>query len=341
MPSAVDRPAGPLAERLHVPDVAELPPPHLGLTWRALTPADDEAVRALADRCAPVDRPVRRQLPGQQVAALATFGDVVAHSLGGFDGAGELRAMALVYLTPGAERVLTAYLSASIDPGWRGRGIGRALLDWQDARARQLLAADGRDLPVRIAAYVDEHLADRRKLYVAAGFSPKRVVQRMSRPVAGPLPEARPPAGVRIVDWSSELDEAVRGAHNEVFAVRWGAEPIGPGRWALDRRDLVPSWSKVALTEDGEVAGYALTCRHEETPAAGEGCTEKIGVRGPYRRQGVASALLCAVVRALAADGTEVATLEVDAVEGSGDHRFCERLGYERRGARILYTIET
>jgi mycothiol synthase len=346
MPTPV-RPQGTLAERLHVPATAEVPAPHLGLTWRPLTPADAPAVLALSARSAVVDRPVTHLNPTMVAEVLRDERDMVTDSLGGFDAEGELRAMAVVYLPSGDVDILRAFLSASIDPMWRGRGIGRALLDWQDARARQLLAEDGRDLPARIGAYVDEHLSDRRQLYVAAGFSPKRVFQEMRRPVAAPLPETSLPEGVRIVDWSPELDDAVRRCHNEAFADHWGSQPLSRENWADLHRELAPTWSKIALATgpDGavDVAGYAMTCRHEHTWAElgfTEGYTEVLGVRGPYRGQGLARGLLVAVIESLAADGIDSAGLGVDTVNPSGANHFYERLGYEHQGAQILYTIE-
>jgi mycothiol synthase len=344
MPS--DRPPAALADRLHVPAQAEVPAPHLGLRWAPVGRADLDEALALIERCTDVDQPVARLCPAEITERLVGAAASVTESLGGFGPDGTLRAMATVYLPVDDVAVLRAFLTATIDPTWRGRGIGRALLDWQDARARQLLAAAGRDLPVRIGAYVDEHLADRRKLYVAAGFSPKRVYQEMRRPVAAPLPDATLPEGLRMVDWSPELDDAVRRAHNEAFADHWGAETMSPAAWSVAHRELAPSWSKVALAPaaDGgeEVAAFALTSRHEHAwPRRGssEGYTEQLGVRAPYRGRGTARALLVAVVRALAADGVDTAALAVDTVDPAV-RGFYEDLGYQREGAWILYTIE-
>ena len=340
MPS--DRPLAALAERLHVPAVAEVPAPHLGLRWRAVTEPDLDQARALIERCAEVDRPLAPLCPAEIRERLVGAAASATESLGGFSQDGTLRAMATVYLPADDVDVLRAFLTATIDPQWRGRGIGRALLDWQDARARQLIAADGRDLPVRIGAYVDEHLTDRRKLYVAAGFSPKRVYQEMRRPVAAPVPDAPLPEGLRLVDWAPDLDDGVRRASNAAFADHWGAEPMAPAAWAVARDEIAPAWSKIALTPGGEVAAFALTSRHEHAwprLGASEGDTEQLGVLEEYRGRGVARALLVAVVRALAADSVERAALTVDTVDPTV-RGFYEDLGYRREGARILYTIE-
>ncbi|TRW47148.1 GNAT family N-acetyltransferase [Georgenia yuyongxinii] len=343
MPS--DRLERPLAERLHVPDTAEVPAPHLGLSWRRLDGTDVSAVLGLLERCAAVDRAMMRLCPVEIAARLGGATGMVTDSLGGFAPDGELRAMAMVYLPPHDTAMLRAFVTATIDPEWRGRGIGRALLDWQDARARQLLAEDGRDLPARIGAYVGEHLADRRKLYVAGGFSSKRVYQEMRRPVSRPVPEVTLPTGLRLVDWSRELDDAVRQTHNEAYAEHWGAQPFDPESWSVVHPELAPGWSKVVLAPraDGdEVVAFAMTSRHEHSwrqLGFSEGYTEQIGVRRDHRGKGLARALLAEVIRALAADGIESSALVVDTVT-EGTHRFYEELGYQRQGAQILYTIE-
>ncbi|WP_418607956.1 GNAT family N-acetyltransferase [Georgenia sp. SUBG003] len=150
-----------------------------------------------------------------------------------------------------------------------------------------------------------------------------------------------------MVNFSPELDDEIRRTHNEVFADHWGSQPMTAESWRRVLRELEPGWSKVALarTSDGseEVAGYALTSRHEHAWANlgfSEGYTELVGVRRAYRGRGVARSLLVGVIEALAADGIESAGLDVDTVNPSGAHGFYERLGYQRQGAQILYTVE-
>ncbi|MDD9208153.1 GNAT family N-acetyltransferase [Georgenia sp. 10Sc9-8] len=339
--------AASLVDRLRPPEEALPPAPHLGLGWRTLEAADADALFGLVQRCEEVDEPLHRTTPAEITDALSRpERGLLADAIGGYDASGTLQAAAWVNCPPGDATVARAFVVATIDPSWRGRGIGRALLSWQDDRARQLLARTGLDLPARIAAYVDEHMVDRRRLYAAAGFSPKRVFRHMRRPVTDPLPDAPVPDGLRIVDWSPELDEAVRLTHNEAFQDHWGSQPVSSEAWSTVHRDLEPRWSKIALarTDSGdEVAGYAMTCRHERDWAAQgvtEGYTELLGVLRPYRGGGTAKAVLVAVLRALAEDGIDYAGLDVDTENPSGAHQFYERLGYQPLGASLLYTIE-
>ncbi|MFC7406097.1 GNAT family N-acetyltransferase [Georgenia alba] len=342
-----------LTERAAAPGRLELPPAELGLTWRALHAADADAILDLTARSTAVDKPMSTPSPAQVADAFDPARTTVVDSLGGFapadgDDEASLQAVGVVYLPSGDTDVVRAFLTGTVAPEWRTRGVGTALLRWQVGRARQLLAADGRNLPGRIATYVDEHLTERRLLVTEAGFRPKRTFQEMRRPVSGdPLPEIHLGAGLRLVNWSRDLDDEVREAHNEAFADHWGSQPMSHDSWRRVNRELEPRWSKIALarTADGgeEVAGYATTSRHEHTweqLGFSEGYTELLGVRRPYRGRGLARALLVAVIEALAEDGIDSAGLDVDTVNPSGAHHFYERLGYQRHGARTLYTIE-
>src|SRR5690606_1313533 len=144
---------------------------------------------------------------------------------------------------------------------------GRAVLRWMEGRGRQKLAESGKDLPARLAVYVDEAARDHRRLYAAGGFSPIRWYTQMRRDLRAPLPTVALPEGLRIVGWSPELDEQVRLAHNETFADHWGSEPQTPETWRQRGASFMPSWSFVALDSTGptdQVAGYAMSARYPQ-----------------------------------------------------------------------------
>lgn len=160
----------------------------------------------------------------------------------------------------------------------------------------------------------------------------------MRRSLDEPPPRAQPPDGVRIVGWSPELDERVRVAHNEVFADHWGSEPREPEEWRRRGGAIVPRWSLVALdARDGEIAGYVVS---RESVAPGVARTDLFGVRRSWRGHGLAAALLTAALDAYRSDGTEHATLEVDADNPSGAYEWYRRFGYWLVRSQILYTVE-
>lgn len=334
-----------LQDRAAPPARATVPGPHLGLSWRALTHADLDQAVALIHRCEEVDQPVLRTTRQQLADVLQRPArGMKADSLGGFDGSGQLRAVAFVHAPLGDETHARVFIAASVDPSWRGRGIGRALLTWQDDRARQILATLDPELPGRIAAYVDEDLEDRRRLYAAAGFSPKRTFREMHRRLAEPPAPVEVPQGYTISPWTPEIDGLVRQVHNTAFRDHWGSQPVAEDAWTAMLRDLRPGWSAVAEHEEtGAIAGYALTVsREHQWPAQGhsEGFTELLGVLREHRGAGLARALLSAVLGALYRDGIDVAALDVDMENPSGAVHFYERMGYQPGRARILYTIE-
>lgn len=334
----------PLARRVAAPAVVPLPPADLGLRWRPLEVADADALERLVQLVEEADgQPFRTSAEELAEEMSAQWRDLARDTLVGEDDDGQMRAWAQVDSAPGDSRVVRAFVSGGVHPLWRGRGVGRALVAWLEGRARQVLAASGKELPARIAAYLEDTAPGSARLYRAAGFTPIRYYTEMRRSVQGELPQVPQVAGVRVVPWSQELDDAVRQAHNDAFADHWGSEPRTPEQWQQHRAMFAPAWSFVAFADDGEVVGYALSGRYEQDwPVAGysSGYTELLGVRRAWRGRGVAVALLATVMRAYAADGVEYAELGVDTANPSGAHGLYARLGYEVVHSSTMYSLE-
>ncbi len=331
----------PIAVRANPPVVLDLPPAHLELSWRPLHAGDAGQLHALMSAVEAADEsPARTSLPMVEEMFTESWRDMQRDSLGGFDGTGVLRAFAIVSVRPGDLRTVRAFLQGGVHPAWRGRGIGRAVLAWLEGRGRQKLVESGKELPARLAVFVDEHARDNRRLYAAAGFSPIRWYTEMRRDLADPLPEVTID-GVRVEPWRPELDEAVRLAHNEAFADHWGSEPRTPEDWTHGPH-FVPEWSFVALAGD-EVVGYTLSGRYEDDFAVvgySFGYSELLGVRRAWRGRGVAVALLAGAMAAFKADGMAYAVLGVDTANPSGAHGLYERLGYQVVHGEVLYSVE-
>lgn len=321
-----------LAERLRPPAEVVTPPAHLGLTWGRLRPDDAPEAAELVERCVPVDEPVHAISPGQlrhvlEVAAETERADVV----GGRDADGALQAAAWVLRPEYRGGVAEAYVTATIAPAWRGRGIGRALLTWQDGRARQLLAALGRDTPCRIGAHVDAHATERRRLYVAAGFSlrSRLAVMRTSASGLRGGAHAGEAGGARLVPYSPELDARIAGAGLK----RWGTVATYATTYGVE-----PRWSVVALDGD-DVVGVALSHRRPaDWSYLGftEGFVEHLAVAPG--RDDLAHTILAAVAGALAADGIASLGVEVDAIGAAAAE--LRDAGFEASGERLLFTIE-
>lgn len=337
----------PIAERVDAPAILDLPPAHLELSWRPLQRRDVETLHALVEAIEAADDTQERQSLEETVEVFeGGWKDLELDSLGGFDETGTLRAYGSVEVKPGDTRTVRAFLTGGVHPQWRGRGIGRAVVTWMEGRGRQKLADSGKDLPARLATFVDEKARDHRRLFAAAGFSPIRWYTDMRRDLAAQLPTADLLEGIRIVPWTEELDDQVRLAHNEAFADHWGSEPQTPESWRHEEAHFAPSWSFVALDETSytpRVAGYALSGRYElDWPVLGYTCgyTNVLGVRAAWRGGGLATALLATVMAAYRVDGMQYACLGVDTANPSGAHGLYEKLGYEPTHGQVMYSVE-
>jgi mycothiol synthase len=89
-----------------------------------------------------------------------------------------------------------------------------------------------------------------------------------------------------------------------------------------------------------EVAGSVMTFVWQvenETLGLSRGWLEHISVRRPWRRRGLASALIAEALLALRAAGLREAALGVDAENTSGALRVYEALGFRRVRTDVSY----
>lgn len=318
----------------------------VGLVWRPITRNDLDEVSALLTAIELVDQPTERH----SVAELGqtyeeTDADTAHNSLVGRDAAGTVVAYGWNHPISSDISPRRVFLAGGVHPDHRGRGIGRALLEWQLERGRHWYRATLQDDfgSLQLTAYVDETLSAQRRLYERAGLSPLRWYADMTLELGAALPDVQVPAGVRIVPFNRKYSEAVRQAHNEAFAELWGAQPVDAVRWEqqLAHSSARPQWSWVALDgRTSEVVGYAINSSYEQDSAArgvSEGWTDRIGVRPGWRGRGIANALLCASMRSFADAGLAAAGLGVDSDSPSGALRLYRRLGYEATETLVMY----
>lgn len=335
----------PIAVRAAPPADVPLPDASTGLQWRPLTRADVPALTRLVGAVEEADGASYRTAPEEVDEKFdGDWKDHARDTLAGVDGDGVIRAYAQVNQPPGDVRVVRAFLDGAVDPQWRGRGIGRRLLAWEEARGRQLLAESGKELPGRLAVFTDDAAEATVRLLSRSAFTPVRYYAEMRRPLDTALPEVAAPDGIRIVPWDADLDEPMRLAHNEAFADHWGSEPRTAQEWVQGRSMFAPTWSFAAVDDaSGEVAGYLMSGRFEHDWAVtghSAGYTDLLGVRRAWRGRGLAGALLVAAMQAYRADGIEYAELAVDTANQSGAHRLYEGLGYVVYERATMFAIE-
>lgn len=232
-----------------------------------------------------------------------------------------------VSLTLDGEGLVRCNPDGDVHPEWRGRGIGGALLDLQEERARALAAERFPDAEPVIRVSGGLEGSDRRPFMAARGYEIVRYFQLLARPLPGEMVTAETSSSARLLCPDDSHEEAVRLAHNAAFADHWGSVSQTPEGWhdhwtaRTARRHL----STIALDDDGSVLCYVIASEW----VAGELYIDLVGTVPSARGQGLAAACLARTIRLASESGRwPVVELDVDAASPTGATRLYERLGF-------------
>lgn len=226
-------------------------------------------------------------------------------------------------------------------PDWRRKGIGRALLRHNERHAAVLAEHHS----VRGTRFLEAWAADTRVgaeiLLRQEEYVPTRHFLRMRRDLAEPIPDVPLPPGFEIRPalpehyrriWDASEDAmadhwgVVRGT-DEDFARFMGSPLCDPSRWQVAWHGNEVAGSVLAYVDAAENAEYGRY----------RGYTENISVRRPWRKQGLASALITCSLRTFQAMGMTEAGLAVDAENLTSALRLYERHGYRATKRSTLY----
>ncbi len=226
-------------------------------------------------------------------------------------------------------------------PSFRRRGLGRALLHWAESRARQVALVDGRTGERILTSWPDEAQTSAVALYEGEGYRIARYGFMMVRDLEGPIPAAPLPDGLEIRPVVPADHRRIWDADVEAFRDHWQAgertDADYEGWFAIPQIDT--SLWRVGWDGD-EVAGSVMNFVYpEENEALGvrRGWLDHVSVRRPWRRRGLASALIAESMRALRDAGMTEAALGVDAENISGALRVYENLGFRRARTGVAY----
>ncbi|HSH21846.1 MAG TPA: GNAT family N-acetyltransferase [Candidatus Caenarcaniphilales bacterium] len=221
----------------------------------------------------------------------------------------------------------------TVRPDLRRRGLGTAVLAWTEGRSRERHRELGDQVPAFLEVWSNERSEDRRAFFSSRAYQPIRYYDEMRRPLRDEIPSAALSDGLRLERWTSELDEAFREAHNDAFADHWGSEPLSAEMWRHHRsgsphfrRDL-----SYGVFEAEVLIGYCLAYHApEDAQVTGrvDGWLGQIGVRRQWRGRGVATAVMCHVMRGMVEAGMDHACLDVDSQNPTGAVGLYARLAF-------------
>ncbi len=268
-------------------------------------------------------------------------------SLAAFTPDGQLAGLARTFQKPQPEGEVRCYLSVEVHPSQRAKGLEEALLDWADQRGRQrlLLASSAAPLgaPRVLRFSIQDTQTEQQTRLEERGFRAVRSFYRMQRDLSEPIPAVNLPGDLALRVYMPDLSAAVQAALNEAFRDHWSSEPISDEDWQMffvERTSFRPDLTYVVMSAD-EVAGLSLNCVSPDENARrgrSEGWIEELAVRRPWRKRGVATALLCAAMHAFKAEGLQHAMLGVDTENLTGALRVYERVGF--KPVRRFVTLE-
>ena len=233
------------------------------------------------------------------------------------------------------------HLEGWVSPAFRRRGLGRALLHWAEARAREVALVDGRSGARTLSSWPDEPQAGAIALYESEGYAIVRYGFMMVRDLTEPIPELPLPDGLELRPVDAADHRRIWDADTEAFQDHWNAaertDADFEGWFASPEIDTA-LW-RVAWAGD-EVAGSVMNFIYpEENVALGvqRGWLDHVSVQRPWRRRGLASALIADSLRAIRDAGMTDAALGVDAENPTGALRVYENLGFRRARTGVSY----
>ena len=224
-----------------------------------------------------------------------------------------------------------------VHPDHRAAGIGPALLFRLEAVAREMAAerasggAAPNGSPTLIGWCVDSAVQTGR-LFRDHGYAEVRYFFEMLRSPLDDVPDAPLPAGLEIRPVRPDDHRRIFEAEEEAFRDHWGAhdwtDADFEGMFAGPELDTT-LW-RVAWEGD-EVAGVCANWIYEEENerlGVSRGWLEQVSVRGPWRRRGLARALIAESLRAFRQRGLSEGALGVDAENPTGALGLYEGLGF-------------
>ncbi len=240
--------------------------------------------------------------------------------------------------------VVSHRLELWVHPDHRRRGHGRRLLAWAEDRARASVdegRGGSRDKPQQFGGAGPESVGAVAPFARAAGYEPYRYHFDMRRPLADPIPEVPLPDGIEVRPVEPAHHRAIWDADAEAFRDHWDhSEPVeGDFERFFNEPDLDPSMWQVAWDGD-QVAALVINTiyrRENELEGVEVGWLDSVATRRPWRKRGIAGALIARSLAVLRDRGMEVAGLGVDVDNPTGALGVYERFGFRPRYRWVFY----
>ncbi|MBW8012091.1 MAG: GNAT family N-acetyltransferase [Chloroflexi bacterium] len=225
------------------------------------------------------------------------------------------------------------YAWGNVHPDFEGFGIGSFLLKWGESRARQVFDKVPDNARVVLVANALDSYAPAKNLLKSSGMYLTRHAFQMRIEMDDKPPEPEWPQGITVRTYNPKEDaEAFYRADDEAFKDHFGhvEEPFESGfklfmHYFTNDETYDPELWFMAMDAD-EIAGVSLGRKwsYEDKEV---GWVSSFGVRRPWRKRGIALALLQHSFREFWERGQRKVGLGVDALNLTGALRLYEKAG--------------
>lgn len=221
-----------------------------------------------------------------------------------------------------------------VHPEWRRRGVGTALHRRNEARLREIAAGHPDVAPKWLGSESVDLDAGNEALLRADGYAPARYFYDMVAPALDGIEAPPLPAGIELRPVTRDQYRRIWEAEAEAFRDHWGEAEWTEESWR--EFDANPDNADPALWRVGwdgdEVAGVIITVvpvEENERHGRNRVYVGGVSVRRPWRRRGLARALLASSLVAAREAGHTGASLGVDSDSPTGATDLYRSLGFE------------
>ena len=244
----------------------------------------------------------------------------------------------------GEDGVRLYELFGFLAPAWRRKGIGETMLRWMEARLQSIAGAHSALETGLLEIYVQADNTGLAAMVENNDYRPVRYFVEMVRPDLEDIPDFSLPQGLEVRPVLPEHYRPIWDAHEEAFRDHWGyaaATEADYQSWLENKTIFQPGLWQIAWdTGTHEIAGQVRTfinAAENEKYNRKRGYTEFISVRRPWRKRGLARALIALSLRLQKELGMTESALGADSENTSGATRIYEDCGFHVTKRDALY----
>lgn len=231
----------------------------------------------------------------------------------------------------------------NLHPGWRSLELNRHLLQWVARRAAEIAAPAAEEPSPLLRAVLrnaDTDLVQKEALELE-GFQPVRYMVRMLRDLSQPIEIPPLPAGLEVRPVPETHYRAAAAAIDEAFRDHWGHTPAPEEFYQgwISSPQFQPHLWQVAW-DGAEIAAGIYNFVDEQANRQfnlQRGWTDPIFTRRPWRKRGLARALLMRSLQMFKDMGLSEAALGVDTHNPNGAYGLYESCGFKIEFRSVIY----